>query len=462
MNNARAVAIEILNKVQQEHYTLDHWLDAYAEHLDRMGPSDRALSHALVLGVTRWQGRLDWIIDQMVEKNKKIDPPIRNILRMGLFQLFHLDRIPKSAAVHTAVELVKKYRKPWATGFVNGMLRRALEAADRLPWPDPSVNPVDYLSITQSFPKWMIERWIPRWGFSETELFCRTVNRVPTVTVRTNTLKITRRNLLDTLSRDHFKVKPSRFAPEGIDIIESPKPIMRMPVFADGLFQIQDQGSQLVSLAAAVKPGHRVWDACAGLGTKTAHMAQLMKNHGFILASDSRSTKLARLGAEMQRLGIRIVQSRKIDLECDPLDPDMFGFDRILVDAPCSGTGVIQKNPDTKWRLKPQDYKRYGARQVEFLERLSRYVKVGGTIVYAVCSNEPEENADVITGFLQKHTNFAIQQPEITAILDVHRLLTPEGFLFTLPHRHAMDGFFAAVLKKHSGDNRIGIGFFTP
>jgi 16S rRNA (cytosine967-C5)-methyltransferase len=406
-----------------------------------------------VLGVLRWQGRLDWTIDHLSAKSTKIDPPVRTILRMGLFQLLQMNRVPVSAAVNTAVNLAKKHKRPWAAGFVNGLLRKAAAAADSVPWPDPAVDPVGYLAATRSFPRWLVQRWINRLGFTETDSLCNAYNTIPLHCIRTNTLRIERDGLIARLHAENVHARPTLFSPDGIDILSSKEPVLRTAAFEQGLFQIQDQAAQLVSHLTAPILGEKIWDACAGLGTKTAHMAQLMKNHGRLLASDVQTSKLDRLNAEMKRLGIRIVRTRTLNLQSDrlaPMGPDPGAFDRVLVDAPCSGTGAIQKNPDTKWRLKPGDFERYPARQLEILDRVAGHVMINGTLVYATCSIEPEENSRVIERFLQTHLNFAIQRPDMTAISDAQSLLTPEGWMATLPHRHGMEGFFAAVLKRHS------------
>jgi 16S rRNA (cytosine967-C5)-methyltransferase len=449
MTDARSIAVELLDQVRSGDQTLDHLLRKADHRLQSLGRSDRALLHALVFGVLRWQSRLDRVIAQLSNRpEKKIDPLVNIILRLGLFQIQNLDRIPDSAAVNTSVELAKKFRRKWAAGFINGTLRRAAARPMEHVWPDRRQDPAAYLSAYHAFPPWLISRWLSRWGEEETERLCEAVNTVPDITLRTNTLRCSREDLLGHLQEEAKTVKPSLHCPEGICLSSLHRPIAQWPAFQQGWFQVQNEAAQCVGHLVSPQPGQTVWDACAGLGTKTAHLAQLMENRGRILATDLSENKLGRLRLEMARLGIGIVDTRPADL----LQPEMFRFtekfDRILLDAPCSGMGVLQRNPDGKWRHDAAAIQIHHRRQATLLENASAHLKPDGLLVYAVCSFEPEENEEVIRGFLQKHPDFGIDHPRLGRVDHRGELLTSEGFLKTLPHRHHMDGFFAAALKK--------------
>ncbi len=448
MISARQVALEVLGKVDLGKHPLDHWIDAADAKIGSMDQKDRALTHAIIYGTLRWQGNLDFIIDSLARKPKKIDPRLRLILRMALFQLTQLDRIPPSAVVNTAVDLAKKNQRAWGAGFVNGLLRKATREMQNIPWPDWDRFPESALATRLAFPQWLATRWINRWGLDEARQMATTINTIPSIVIRTNTLKTTREQLSCAVASEARQIRNCEHTPEGITLSALVRPFPQWPPFIDGWFQIQDEAAQLVSHCLAPESGETVWDACAGLGTKTAHLAQLMGNKGKIIASDRTSSKIEKLQEEMHRLGINIVTGQTLDLTRASFQMAIPQFDKILVDAPCSGLGVLQKNPDGKWHTHMDDLVRHHKRQVELLHRAAGFLRPEGRMVYSVCSREPEENEDVIKAFLQKHPEFAIYIPRLIAVPQPDKLLTPQGWLATLPHTSGMDGFFAAVLIK--------------
>ena len=451
MDQTRRLALDILQHVGRQRLTLDQCLEKQASRIQILGPADRALLHQLVFGVLRWQLRLDSIIHGLTAKSRnKIHPAVLNILRLGLYQILYLDRIPHAAAVNTAVDLARASGNAWATGFINGLLRRAVREEgllDHIQLPD---NPVEALSIEQAFPDWIVSRWYHRWGAAETRALCSAMNTIPALTLRTNTLLIQRQDLMTALADYADFLEPTVFSPEGIRLRSPRQPLSEWESFRNGWFQIQDEAAQLVAHLLNPQPGHRVWDACAGLGTKTFHLAQLMKDRGHLFSTDKQADKLKRLTTDMSRQKISCIETRQMDLLTPSPHADMPLFDRILVDAPCSGIGVLQKNPDGKWRLSPEDLKRYAHNQAGLLARAAPFLKPEGILVYSVCSIEPDENESVIDLFLSRHPDFAVIGPQTTAGLDLSPLTTPRGYLYTLPHRHHMDGFFAVSLIKKS------------
>ena len=445
--SARHIAITTLHQCDSADRTLDYWLERSSAQIEALNRPDRALVHALVYGVLRWQGRLDWIIDQLATRpGKKIDALVRTVLRMALFQIIYMDRIPPSAAVNTAVEWAKKNHRSWATGFVNSLLRRAINQVDKIAWPDEKKDPVASIAVQHAFPHWLIRRWVDQCGVKETLRRCQASNTIPPLTLRVNTLKTTRPAFMTDLDPLAEQITRCRYTPEGISFTSPAKPVSHWPMFPHGTFQIQDEAAQLIAHLLSPRPGQRIWDACAGLGTKTAHIAQLMHNDGYILATDNSDAKLARLNEEMKRLSVTVVETHGMDVAKGT--PPHSNFDRILVDAPCSGLGVLQKNPDAKWRTRPDDLIQNGRRQLMLLEQVTGRLAPGGHLLYAVCSTEPEENEAVIDLFLQKHQEFVIHIPELDHIENLSDLLTTDGFFKTSPHRDHMDGFFAAALKK--------------
>jgi len=438
--------------LDQGPFHLDHIVqEMFEKNAHPMTRRDRALFNALVFGVTRWRKRLDWIIGRHSNiPMKKIRPEVQNILRLSLFQIFFLDRIPDSAAVHTAVEMAKKNAPVWTVRFVNGLLRNAIRNRDALEYPLPGKDPVASLAVTRSFPEWLIRRWLDRFGYEETRDLCDVINDVPPLTIRTNTLKIDRKKLATLLATEAGTVMPANRAPDGLYLTALKTPIDRMKPFTDGLFQVQDEAAQLISLLLQPRPGETVLDACAGFGGKTAHMAQLMNNSGHIMAVDIDQKRLMRLSDDMKRMGIANVTCKTFDMESPALLCEAGPFDRILLDAPCSGLGVIRRNPDIKWDESRQNLQRFAARQSALFHHVSQYLKPSGRIVYSVCSMEPEENEAVVTAFLNRHPDFKIVMDTTDLPDPVRALLDERGFLRTFPHRDEMDGFFAVCMEKRA------------
>jgi 16S rRNA (cytosine967-C5)-methyltransferase len=411
---------------------------------------DRALYNQLVYGVLRRRLRLDAVVGAYADRPlKKISPPILNILRIGLFQILFMDRIPPSAAVNTAVNLVSAQKTPQASGFVNALLRNALRDPDRFRLPDPLDSPVDHMAVAHAFPHWLASLWIDRMGVAETQRLCEAMNSIPPITLRCNGLKNSLAELVDALTDQAEEVRTMDTVPGGVNLTHPRLPIPEMKAFVDGRFAVQDGAAQLVSLLLAPRPGETVLDACAGLGGKTTHLAQLMNNKGAIVAMDNVPSKLIRLENEARRLGVSIIRTRRSNLD-RPFPSDALPrFDRILLDAPCSGLGVLRRNPDAKWSSRKADIARMGVQQARFLDHLAPLVKKNGVLVFAVCSMEPEENEEVIKTFLKNHANFAITDAQSIEGKTVLPFLGEDGFLRTAPHIHHMDGFFAARLQRN-------------
>ena len=449
--DARKTALYILNSLDKGNKTLDSILETFSDKTDLLSKRDRSLLNALVYGVIRWRGRLDYIIGHFSNTPlTRINPKVLNIIRIGLFQIIYLSRIPVSAAVNTSVELAKSSAAPWVIGFVNAILRNAAKKFEAVPFPDPKKDPVSAIAAQSSFPKWLIKRWLHRYGQKETAQLCDAVNAVPPITIRTNTLKTTRDNLLNSLKKEVEKIECTTYSPDGISFFNPNSSIPEIKSFKDGWFVVQDEAAQLITLLLDVRPGDTVLDACAGLGGKTGHIAQIMKNQGTIFAIDKDESKLSRLVSEMKRLGISIITPLTCNLE-KPLDiKGVKLFDRILLDAPCSGMGVIRRNPDIKWTTSKKNLNYYKKKQLLFLKNLACLVKPSGILVYAVCSTEPEENEEVINNFLNKHTEFAIKN--ICDVQSFNHSYVVEGkiFLKTSPIHNNMDGFFAVCLQKTS------------
>ena len=447
--DVRKIALSTLNKLDQGHQTLDRLMEDTFAREDAMQRRDRALLNALVFGTIRWRRRLDWVIGHFSKTPiGKIDRPVLNILRLGMFQITFMDRIPVSAAVNTSSELAKKHGGRWIVGFVNAILRNAARHLDQVPYPDADKDPLAALAVQKAFPDWLLDRWIRRFGVPETTKLCDAINSIPPLSVRANTLKCSRDQLHSALKDDVADQRLLAYAPDGIALTRPKKPLVDLGPFAQGWFQVQDEAAQLVSLLLDPQPGATVLDACAGLGGKTGHLAQLMDNRGKIVAVDHKADKLKHLALEMQRLGISIVEPLTADLSQPVKGLSNALFDGILLDAPCSGLGVMRRNPDIKWVLSKKNLKYYTIRQMKLLESVASMVKPSGALVYAVCSMEPEESESIIATFLSKHPEFRCVTAPGSAYQKVANLIDAQGYFKSFPHRDNMDGFFAARLER--------------
>ena len=449
MVDARNTALNVLITLERGKQTLDGILDHISPRTGSLSRRDRSLFNALIYGVLRWRGRLDYLISHFSNTAlKKIEPGVLNILRLGLFQIIYLDRIPDSATVNTSVELTRQIGASRAAGFVNALLRKAAVNYSSVVFPALQSDPVAFFSTAHSLPDWLARRWQQRYNPQTLIALCDTINSIPPITIRTNTLKATREQLILSLEGDVEHIKPASDTPDGITMNNLKRSIPDLPAFKNGWFQVQDEAAQLVSLLLNPQPEESVLDACAGLGGKTAHMAQLMQNKGSIAAMDKDEKKLQQLDTDMQRLGISIVRTYGHDLN-SPLDTKQQGdFDRILLDAPCSGLGVLRRNPDIKWKSREAGLKRHADVQKRFLENLAPMVKPNGVLVYAVCSIEPEENEAVIDAFLKKHPKFVIDKRLGKLPETLHSMVKPATGFKTLPLLNHMDGFYFVRLKR--------------
>ncbi len=447
-SDARRSAATLLEKLSHDRCTLE----ALLEEIDGAGvirdPRDRDLLQALVFGVLRWQGRLDFILSRFSKiPLPKIEPAVLIILRLALFQILFLTRIPPSAAVHSAVEIAKAMAGPWVAPFVNAVLRRAAREHSSVVFPDRKTAPVLSLAAEWSCPEWLAERWVGRYGVEATADLCAAINQLPPLMLRANTLKTTRDDLAAAMQLFAGETAPAVTAPDAVRVSGLKAALRDLEFFRQGWFQVQDEAAQLVSILLDPQPGEAVLDACAGRGGKTGHIAQLMQNRGSLVALDQSASRLSQLKGEMRRLGISLVSVCEADL----MQPDTCKrrgpFDRILLDAPCSGLGTLRRNPDIKWSAHKKDLQRYRRIQTRLLEQVSAWLKPNGVVVYAVCSTEPEETVGVVEAFLAKQPEFRIDRDAEGFPQTVRPLIDAHGFLQTYPRLSYMDGFFAVRLR---------------
>ncbi len=443
--NPRAMALKTLIRWEKGKPLLDEVLSEVLVKSVLPDPRDRALCGELVNGVVRHLYYIDYIISRFSEEPlEKMDPQVRNLLRLSVYQIVFM-RIPERAAVAEAVKLLKRGRGKWIVGFVNAVLRRVAASRDSLPEPPKEMNYLSYLSVRYSYPEWMVKRWFERFG-DEVEDLLKAGNEKPPLVVRTNTLKVTRSQLVTYLRAEIPEAEETRYSPEGIILRGFRGRVTSLKGFLAGWFQVQDEASQLVSLLVNPRPAEVVLDACAGVGGKTTHMAQLMQNRGKIYAYDLYDWRLERLKENAKRLGVTNVEVFCGDV-LEGVKRNGILFHRVLIDAPCTGTGVIRRHPDIKWARRPEDLESVPKKQKALLEGLAEWVRPGGVLVYATCSLEPEENEAVVEDFLKKFPQFKVEVPKGLPE-PVFELIDENGFLRTYPHRHDLDGFFAVRFRK--------------
>jgi 16S rRNA (cytosine967-C5)-methyltransferase len=440
---ARGTAVKVLNRVERTDSYLDKVLDTELKSTD-LSDLDKGLLTEIVHGVLRWQNRLDWILNGFSHGSfAKAEINLKNAMRVALYQILFLDRVPHPAAVNEAVEFVKRIRGEKPAGLVNAVLRNIIRNIDGIRYPDPAEDEVQYLAVYYSQPHWVVKRWLPRFGPEETRALLQASNERPALTLRINQLKTDIPTFLAKLDEQQISYTGSAFIPYVLRTRGLTR-IGQMELFRTGMFTIQDESAALPSILMDPRPGERVIDLCAAPGGKTTHLAELMGNRGDILAVDKYAVKLNQLKGACDRLGVGIVRFLEADGAALTVDQPA---DRVLLDAPCTGLGVLSKKPDMKWKRETSDLIRVTALQARLMDNAATLVRPGGVLVYSTCTTEPEENSLMVRAFLERHPEFS---PEDARGLISSDLVNAEGFVETLPHKHGMDGSFAARLVRRA------------
>lgn len=405
---------------------------------------DRRFITELVYGTIKAKGTLDWLLSQLSARPlAKIDKVILNILRMGLYQIFYLDKVPASAACNESTELAKAASHAGAAKFVNGILRSAVRGreAGTLLFPDKSADAALNLALTKLHPLWLVKHWLKQFGEEETEKLLDYNNLPPVLSLRTNTLKTTRSNLLEVLQAAGFEAVPSKWCEEGIICTKTAGLNALMEKKAPDAFYMQDESSMLVAHAVCPQPGMTVLDLCAAPGGKTTHLAQLMQNKGRIYACDIHPHKMELIKENAVRLGIDIIEP--VLMDASVFKPEWADTaDCVLVDAPCSGFGVLRRRAEARWRKSKKDLKVFPPLQKAILQNAARYVKPGGRLVYSTCTLEQTENNLLVSEFLNANTEFEYA--------GFRHPLTGEAIneLQLLPQRDNVDGFYICVMRR--------------
>lgn len=443
MSQARLFAIQSILEIFKEGKRPKKSLEETASSLNRR---DRSFHMEIVYGVLRYRDTIDWILKKFLKQPSKLDDFTLNNLRTAVYQIFFM-RVPDWAVVNESVELEKNKSLrgfPNRKGpLVNAVLRNILRQKEKFVLPLDIKDPLENIAINTSHSKWLITRWVERFGTDDALMLAKANNEIQPFSLRANVLRTSRDELLDNLLRNGVSGRPTQFAPDGIKLDE-------MHTYADlnfihGLFAVQDEASQLISYLLQPKPGERILDACAAPGGKTSHIAQLMQDNGEIIAVEKDPKRIVSLEENLKMLGISSAKILNADMNSIK-DGDIGKFNKILLDAPCSSIGVIRKNPDIKYKHTYKDLLNNRTKQLALLKTVSHFLDGKGILVYSVCSTEPEEGEQVIRDFLKIATDFRIIE-DIKQ--DFLRPFMQKGFFRTYPHKHNMDGFFGVALCRN-------------
>ena len=441
-DTARGAAALVLRMVLDDGAYTNIALNQYLRG-SRLSDLDRRLATELVYGTVKALGTLDWYLAQCVTRPlDKVAPEILCILRMSAYQLLYMERIPASAACNEAVKLTRSVSHEGSAKFVNGVLRGLLrkQAAGELSFPEEGEDDAGYLSLKYYHPRWLVKRWLGPWGREGTERLLAFDNSAAPVCLRVNTLVTTREQLLRDLAAAGAQVHASAWSTDGI-VCEKLPSLHALMAALPKHFYIQDESSMLVAPLLAAAPGMRVLDLCSAPGGKTTHIAQLMQNKGEIIACDVHEHKLELIAENAKRLDITCIEPLLNDATVERSEW-LGAFDRVLVDAPCSGMGVLRRRAEARWRKQRKDLKLFPPLQLAILEQAAKYVKDGGRMVYSTCTIEQSENHYLVEEFLAKH-------PEWQRVPFAHPRTGEEvAELQLLPQVDEIDGFYICVLER--------------
>lgn len=437
----RDAAIDVLLRVWEHGAYIDEALDRILRRRTSLGQRGRRFLAQLAYGTVRHRLLCDHVLDGLLhEPASGLPPAILAILRMGVFQALFCDQVTRPALVHTSVELAKKRGHSGTARLVNAVLRRVPKSLDEVQLPDQVAERAGWLRLRYSMPEWLVKRWMEEFG-PETESLLDACNRPAPTTLRINTTKGTRDEVRRYLHKAEFAAEHLTIVPEELTVQDTGA-LLRSKWFLRGYFTCQDTASMLAAHLMEPQPGEQVLDVCAAPGGKTTHIAQLMRGEGRVLAMDVSPGKLAGIRENLDRLELGFVALVCADGTHPPLKNE---FDRVLVDAPCSGLGTLRRHPDLKWRLAPETIPRLAKLQVALLRAGVALCKNGGLIVYSVCTFSPEETREVVETVLQEGQVRLENGPEW---FQPWRIGT--GQYQTLPHRGGLDGFFLTRFRKLS------------
>ncbi|HSL88396.1 MAG TPA: 16S rRNA (cytosine(967)-C(5))-methyltransferase RsmB [Ignavibacteriaceae bacterium] len=432
----RGLAVKILNRVERSDSYLERLLENEMKNSELVGP-DKALLYELVHGVVRWMGRLDWVLNGFYKGQfSKAIPNLKNGLRVALYQILFLDRIPDHASVNEAVEFVKKLQGQKPADLTNAILRNIIRSKNAIRYPDPNEDLIGYYAAFYSHPSWMVKRYVARFGREETEKLLQANNEKPYLTLRVNLLKTNIEDFKKLLASVGLKYRNGNYINEFLQL-QNLTNITSWEYFSKGYFNIQDESTGLACRLLDVRENMRVLDLCSAPGGKTAYITVMMKDRGEVVAIDKYESRLRLVEQNLKRLGIQSVKT----IAMDALEYEGKLFDRVLADVPCTGTGTLSKKPDIKWKKDIFDLRKMNELQYKLICKAAEMVKPGGAFVYSTCSIEPEENWVIVKKFLENYPNYILDKVDDKFSKD---LIDENGCIQTFPHIHQMDGAFAA------------------
>ena len=458
--NARRVALECLLTLSHSSASIASVVDsAFGQYA--IDGRERRLVNGLVYGVIRWQKQLDWVLDQFINPKFQLNAKHRNILRLGAFQLLHLDGIPAHAAIFETVQLATSHRRKSSggrktTGFINAVLRSVQREGTSLAYPPLDANPTEHIAFSLSYPTWLVKRWLQTRGVSWTLAFCRASNQTAPLAFRVNTLLTQREEVCQSLKMKGLPASLSKIASDGIALenrtittFDTAGELTLKDILNRNDVYVQDESAMLVAPLLSPEDTRFIVDLCAAPGGKTTHLAHLMKNSGKIIAVDVSGKKIALLQKNCRRVKAHNVETRVMDATKADLE-FIKAADAVLIDAPCSGFGTLRRHPDIRWNKTLKQVRSLSEIQYNLLKNAAPHIKPGGILVYSTCSIEPMENEEVIQRFLADFPMYTIENarrflPDVPA-----NAITPEGFVQTFPHEHGVDGAFAARLRRVS------------
>jgi len=447
--HTRLLALRVLERVSSAGAYADLLLHSSLARSSLNAP-DRAFATDLVYGTLRWRGKIDYYLSHFVDRDlAKLEPLVASTLQLGAYQLLCSSRIPANAAVDESVRCIRAAGMDRATGLVNAVLRRLARERSKIALPSADADPIAHLTHALSLPAWLAERWIERYGIVGAVAFAKASNEPPPLTIRANRTRVAAGELLQGLRESFPDAAACRFARDGIVLGRKGNPA-RDPSFLAGRFSVQDEASQLVVALLDPQPGECVLDLCAAPGGKTTAIAERIGPTGSVVAVDRNARRLDLVQRAVRRLGLSGIRTvvRDATRPLTELTPPG-GFDRILVDAPCSGLGTLRRNPDAKWRVKPGDPARLAELQRALVANAASVLRPGGTLVYSSCTVLAEENEEIARHFTRESRDF-VSLPKAALPNEIRNVADSEGFLRTFPHIHDTDGFFAARFERRT------------
>ncbi|WP_368929466.1 16S rRNA (cytosine(967)-C(5))-methyltransferase RsmB [Bacillus pumilus] len=442
-SNVREVALDALIKLEQNQAYSNLLLQSVMKDKD-LADQDKPLLTELVYGTLQNKLALDYMLAPFVKKPQKVAPWVMQLLRMSLYQMVYLEKIPDRAAIHEAVELTKKRGHKGISSLVNGVLRSVQR--EGVPAFDDIKDPVKRLSIETSHPLWLVQEWVQSYGFEATESMCHIHLVPPKQTLRVNRIKTDRAALKQKLLDAGIETELGDLSEDALKLMKGS--IVSTPSFQEGYVTIQDESSMLVARVLDPQPGETVLDACAAPGGKSTHIAERMNDEGQIVSLDLHEHKVKLIKQAAKRLNLTRIEAKALDARKAKGDYNEASFDRILIDAPCSGFGVIRRKPDMKYTKSPEDSARLATIQQAILNETAPLLKPGGTLVYSTCTMDPTENQQVIHAFLQEHQDF---EPDLSLNERLPEQVAPfvqNGSVQILPHYFGTDGFFICSMRK--------------